>query len=212
MKNYGEELVYWYFRFNGFIPMANFVLHGDDVLTGSDCDLVAVRFPYVFEPVGGQENDWDIDVLRSLGHDGNRTLVTFVQVKTGQDGNQVAEIADYFRNHLAYLVERMGLWPRARTLEIVEEFNQTGVLPKDQYVLSKVVVLRTARRRRNEMPWVELPFRQVIHFIMNRLVKYAPDKFADRMQFPDPIIQLLVDQAHTKAHRWPPEEPEAAER
>ena len=35
MRNYGEELVYWYFRMNGFIPMADFVLHGDNALKRS---------------------------------------------------------------------------------------------------------------------------------------------------------------------------------
>jgi hypothetical protein len=204
MKNYGEELVYWYFRLNGFIPMTNFVLHGDDVLKGSDCDLVAVRFPHVYEKVGGQDNDWDARLLEALGHDGEKTLITFVQVKTGQgDGDQVAEIAKYFAGHLDYLVKRVGFWPVERAAEIADAFNRNAVLPQGQYVLSKMVVLRTPRRRHNHPAWIDWPFGRAIHFIMNRMLKYAPDKFEDRMHFPDSIIQFLVDQAHTQAHRWP---------
>ncbi len=62
--NYGETLVYWYLRFNGFFLIQNFVLHpladseGSDK-QAADSDLLAVRFPYVYEETGGQPDDWD---------------------------------------------------------------------------------------------------------------------------------------------------------
>ncbi len=206
MKNYGEELVYWYFRLNGFIPMTNFVLHGDDVLKGSDCDLIAVRYPHVYERIGGQDNDWDEGLLEAIGHDGQKTLITFVQGKTGQaDGDQVEEIAKYFTNHLDYLVKRMGLWPVEEASGIAGEFDRVDVLPMEKHALSKMVVLRTPRSRQRRPPWIDWPFQRVIHFIHDRMQKYAPDKFEDRMHFPDSIIQFIVDQAHTEAHRWPPQ-------
>ena len=66
-------------RFNGFFPLKNFVLHSsrrgerltqnESYIPGADCDLIAVRFPHVYEEVGGQpgreeesegrEGDWD---------------------------------------------------------------------------------------------------------------------------------------------------------
>lgn len=204
MRNYGEELVYWYFRLNGFIPMADFVLHGDDALQSSDCDLLAVRFPHVFETVGGQENDWDDEFLNALGHDGKKTLAVFVQVKAGEDdGNRVERISRYFSSHLEYLINRLGFWPPDRAKDVADRFDRVSVLEEDQYSLSNVTVLRDIRSRRRTPQWIEVPISQAIHFIMNRMTKYAPDKFNDRMFFPDSVIQLLADQAHTPRHRWP---------
>jgi hypothetical protein len=62
--NYGETLAYWYLRLNGFFPLRNFVLHplngseANDRYT-ADSDLLAIRFPYVYEEIGGQPEDWD---------------------------------------------------------------------------------------------------------------------------------------------------------
>lgn len=203
MRNYGEELVYWYFRLNGFIPMADFVLHGDDALHSSDCDLIAVRFPHVYEAVGGQDNDWDDELLRALGHDGQKILAVFVQVKAGDDdGRRPAEIRDYFSRHLRYLVKRLGFWPPEEADRVADEFDQRAVLPTDHVSLSKVAILRDRQNRRREPQWLELPLEHIIHFIMERMTKYAPDKFTDRMFFPDSVIQLLADQANTPRHRW----------
>src|SRR5262245_60877427 len=81
--NFAEELVYWYLRLNGFIPLTNFVLHRDEVHRTSDADVVAVRFPHVFEEIGGQPHDWDEQFERwgiNLARD---TIGLVVEVKTG---------------------------------------------------------------------------------------------------------------------------------
>lgn len=58
--NYGEELAYWYLRLNGFFPIARFVVHrSKHAANSSDIDLLAVRLPNVYEPVGGLPDDWD---------------------------------------------------------------------------------------------------------------------------------------------------------
>lgn len=64
--NYGEELAYWYFRLNGFFPLLNYVIHRcHDVDYSSDCDLLALRCPNVFEEKGGQEQDWCQELFRT---------------------------------------------------------------------------------------------------------------------------------------------------
>lgn len=41
--NYGEELAYWYLRFNGFFPISNFVVHrSSGIKRTSDVDVLAV--------------------------------------------------------------------------------------------------------------------------------------------------------------------------
>jgi hypothetical protein len=71
--NYGETLAYWYLWLNGFFPLKNFVLHSshrtkdaypsarfnnidpeNNYMQAVDSDLIAIRFPFVYEEVGGQ--------------------------------------------------------------------------------------------------------------------------------------------------------------
>jgi hypothetical protein len=80
--NYGEELGYWYLRLNGFFPLSNVVLHGGETLRyTSDCDLLAVRPPHVYEVVGGQMEDWDPKLYELF--EGGWTLGVVCEVKTG---------------------------------------------------------------------------------------------------------------------------------
>src|SRR5258706_8881760 len=88
MMNYGETLAYWYLRLNGFIPMRNFVLHplrGAENKQAADSDLLAVRFPHVYEEIGGQPNDWD-DRLKDWGFLLEKELIgLIVEVKTSKN-------------------------------------------------------------------------------------------------------------------------------
>jgi hypothetical protein len=67
--NYGETLTYWYLRLNGFIPMRNFVLHRANIegQAAADTDLLAVRFPHVYEEIGGNPLIGTIVVLEHGG-------------------------------------------------------------------------------------------------------------------------------------------------
>ena len=80
--NYGEKLGYWYLRLNGCFPLVDFVMHSGSALKySSDCDLLAVRPPFVFEEIGGQPADWD-PYLSPLFTDGC-TLGIICEAKTG---------------------------------------------------------------------------------------------------------------------------------
>jgi hypothetical protein len=192
MKNYGEEIAYWYFRFNGFIPMSNFVLHRRGRVHSSDCDLIAIRFPNPWEEIGGQEHDYDGPLLKALGCDDKRTIVTFVQAKAG--GYVIRDVEEYFSRHLEYLVERVGLLPRADVAKFVSEFDPLPRHETQTCVFSKVALLRPDGRPQ-EVPWITCDFDHAIGFIQGRLQHYA-EKRRDRMFFPDSLIQFLADQAH----------------
>src|SRR5208283_1256962 len=80
--NYGEEIAYWYLRLNGFFPITNFVIHRSERIPHtSDCDVLAVRMPDVYEEIGGKPEDWDQDFAMELGFD--RVLGVICEVKTG---------------------------------------------------------------------------------------------------------------------------------
>lgn len=205
MKNYGEELAYWYFRLNGFIPMSDFVLHrvereGDEAIPSSDCDLLAIRFPHVFEDVGGQPDDWDGEFLTELGFTGSEVLAAFVQVKTGRC--QDREIRTYFDTHLDKMVLRMGRWTAPKARQIAVQLRTVPALRKFNYVLSKVAVVhRTPRRREGAILWKEFELERIVQFLHRRMLKYANAKHGDRMYFPSPLIQFVIAQARERSLR-----------
>jgi hypothetical protein len=74
--NFAEQLVYWYLRLNGFFPITNFVLHHGAEHRTSDADLVAVRFPYVSEDIGGAPTDWELWERVRIARTSSRALAS----------------------------------------------------------------------------------------------------------------------------------------
>ncbi|SHF32168.1 hypothetical protein SAMN02745195_02362 [Thermoanaerobacter uzonensis DSM 18761] len=93
MNNFAEELTYWYFRLNGFFLLQNYVLHniGEERQRGTaDADLLAIRFPYVYEEIGGHSNDWDSEKFSEWGFNIEKNnLALIVEVKSGKMWREV---------------------------------------------------------------------------------------------------------------------------
>jgi hypothetical protein len=73
-----EQLGYWYFRLNGFLTTANFVVHprhGD--AQGTDIDVLGVRFPYRQELVVDPLED--AEVFRA-----DTPQIVLAEIKTGR--------------------------------------------------------------------------------------------------------------------------------
>lgn len=109
--NYGEKIAYWYLRFNGFFPITNFVIHrSSEVEHTSDCDLLAIRPPYVYEEIGGPD-DWDKYLTKQLECD--KIIGVICQVKTGR-----YELEEIFQpEYTKGAILRLGLVPMEKTLE-----------------------------------------------------------------------------------------------
>lgn len=81
MMNFAEELAYWYLRLNGFFLLQNFILHhlGEGPQRGTaDSDLLAIRFPYVYEQIGGREQDWDRERFTAWGLEMDKFNLAFI--------------------------------------------------------------------------------------------------------------------------------------
>lgn len=194
MRNYGEVLAYWYLRLNGFFILQNFVFHrGDTGESTADCDLLAVRFPHVYEEVGGQESDWDHDLLTELGASSNRVICLIVEVKTGR--YSIADLDRAFSlERLTVAVQRVGAFPRVQAEEIAQELVKAGVVPRDPYCFAKLAIVGGASRPDSER-YVVRRLDQAVGFIRKRMKEYKDVKEADRMFFPDPLMQYFAAEA-----------------
>lgn len=186
--NYGEELGYWYLRLNGFFPVTNFVIHKTEGIEDrSDFDLIAVRPPHVFEEIGGNESDWD-DYLK-----GNIDFTKYVgilcEVKTGQFDTRTI-----FREHyLKTGVQRLGLFQSNEVDSVVHILKQQTGFPNDA-THKEICKLLISPIERPSGKYLTRSIMQVEDFILNRIEKYAKEKFASRMFFPSPMFQLLIAQ------------------
>lgn len=185
--NYGEELAYWYLRLNGFFPLPNFVVHkSSQVQYSSDCDLIAIRHPYVYEEIGGKADDWDDFLCNQL--DFNRTLGLICEVKTGRyDRKELFEI-----EKLRYAIGRLGLVPVERVDGITKQLkNSSTVEINDTLQISKLLVANIEKNADNHL---FLTLQDVRRFLRSRVRKYPIEKFSDRMFFGSILFQELIDQ------------------
>jgi hypothetical protein len=186
--NFGETLAYWYLRLNSFIPMRNFVLHRANIdgRSAADTDLLAVRFPHVYEEIGGRPNDWDNASFAAWGLNVNRKLAFIIEVKTGAVGR---EIRGGRPERLRAALLRFGMFDRGRVPEIARQLERANSVDANSWTIAKLLVTKQPSRRRY---WLNLTLTDADHFIANRIREYRTPKLADRLRFPDDLMQYLA--------------------
>lgn len=195
--NYGETLAYWYLRLNGFFPLRNFVMH-DDREDRSECDVLAVRHPDVYEEIGGKANDWDNPTFEELGLALDRTIALVVQVKTG--GQRTPGRA-FDPERLKRGLRRTGLWSRESVDELAGQLDATAKVDVgEHHVIGKLLI---ASNPAPDDRYLGLELRKVVTFIRKRFKDY-PEKEKDRLFFGDELIQFLADRSLEVQPEAPP--------
>jgi len=199
--NFAEQLAYWYLRLNGFIPLTNFVLHdnighgspNDDRHRTSDADLLAVRFPNVSEPIGGNPDDWDSVKFDEWGVDLGQTLGFIVEVKSGWWSS-----AELHARHWKVLcgIRRLGIFPETVAREVADQLSRQSLVRRNGYVIAKLLV---ATERFDNSPWLYLDLNHAVEFITQRMERYKERKGADRMFFDGDLIQFLAWRGRDKS-------------
>jgi hypothetical protein len=186
--NFGETLGYWYLRLNGFISMRNFVLHRrniDDRPT-ADTDLLAVRFPHVYEQVGGQPMDWDRERFRRWGIDLDRNVALIVEVKTGRVNPQILGGRD---ERLRAALRRLGIFEREHADELAAALSDRALVQINSWTIAKLLITNAPVENQR---WLGLTLEEADNFVVNRMITYKADKLADRLFFPDDLLQYLA--------------------
>jgi hypothetical protein len=182
--NYGEHLAYWYLRLNGFFPLTNFVIHKSaQVQHTSDCDVLAVRPPHVFEPIGGQQDDWDPALRAALNFDA--TLAVMCEVKTGDyDPKKV-----FRTEQVRYSLGRLGVVPENEVDRVCKQLSHSAVTECEGVSLAKIFFGQD--RLRNGTA-ISISIAEAEDFIRRRIAKYPKEKYVDRMMFGSDLLQYLI--------------------
>lgn len=189
--NYGEEYALWYLRLNGFFPISNFVIHKSGEIThSSDCDVLAIRTPNVFEEIGGQEGDWD-DWLRDR-FDFAKTIGIICEVKTGD-----YEKDKLFRKeNVHYCVGRLGFVSQQYIGEISDRLDEQAIIDLDShYQIGKLLVANNGAQT-ERYSYIDLG--SIIAFLERRIERYPEEKYRDRMFFSSILFQSVIDRVALK--------------
>lgn len=198
MANFGETLTYWYLRLNGFFPLTNFVLHrhGEDenrLRYRADADLLAVRFKHVYEPIGGQAEDWD-DWFQENGLQlADKVIGLIVEVKTGRfNANHIRN--SFSQARLTYGIQRLGFYDHTTsTIEHrVRSLQQLPIVTSNYYQIAKLIVTTETVEREDLPPCLHITLPHIEDFISDRMRKYAREKEGSRFFFPDDLIQYFA--------------------
>lgn len=187
--NYGEEIVYWYLRLNGFFPLTNFVIHrSSEVAYTSDCDLLAIRLPFVYEEIGGNPSDWDGSLAEII--DFNNPIGLICEVKTG-----AYDVKDIFRpEYVKYSIGRLGLTPKDNIAELSLKLNDVPLIEtKEGYRICKLLIANDQKEART---FLYKSLDEAEDFIENRVRKYPREKYAGRMFFSSALFQDMIHRIH----------------
>lgn len=194
--NYAETLAYWYFRLNGFFLIRNFVLHrggkGEDVRGTADTDLLGVRAPHVSEDINGKEvkcDSWLEELLKTF--DRPSTIGVVVEVKSGQADNDA--IGKSFNSErMKVALRRLGFVKRGDKSEdaAIAALQTASRYSGDGWTLVKVLVHASAPTTNAGCHFLTLE--SVERFIQDRFYEHKVRKCADRLFFPDELIQYLA--------------------
>lgn len=192
--NFSEKLAYWYLRLNGFFPLTNFVLH--QAVRGShtaDADVLGVRFKHVYEPIGGQPDDWD-DWFGECGIDLTaRTTGLIVEVKTGLNFGPNKIQNSFSHERLTYAIRRFGFYQEEEANEVSLQLVDRACVEKESFQVAKILVTEDDMDAHPDWPsCYQLTLGKIVEFIERRMERYSPRKSNDRFRFPDDLSQFFA--------------------
>ncbi|MBB6637616.1 hypothetical protein [Cohnella thailandensis] len=187
MKNFAEELAYWYLRFNGFFPLPNFVLHQRDLQShqSADADLLGIRQKYVLEEVGGTHQDSCL-----FKHFGNELYHIGVICEVKSAGMvRTRDILMAREDRLRYALKRIGFFSESKVEEHLNVLRTEKVTFGRFHAVGKV--LFTARPFQLE-DWICITLKQAEDFIVNRIRQFPVEKGGAKHFFDSELLQYLI--------------------
>jgi hypothetical protein len=156
-----------------------------EALQSADTDLLAIRFPDVYEEIGGKPVDWDHDRFAEWRLDLDRPIALIVEVKTGG----LAREARWWRlARIRAAIRRLGIVDGKVANQIAAGLEQTSQIEADAWIIAKLLVTNEPVAG----AWLNLTLDGADTFIANRIRRYKDEKDADRLRFPDDLMQYLA--------------------
>lgn len=197
MRNYAEELAYWYFRLNGFFILENYVLEkkNDEFGNTYETDIIAVRFPYVYEDVGGYKDDWHDKLKELIPNFDKNILGVICEVKSGEGNYHTRKL--FRKEKLEKCLSRLGFFEyKSEEFSVaLNELEKGSVYSNEMYTIVKILISLQNNNCKQDVKNISLF--EVDNFICSKIKKYE-EKYSDRGFFMSNLIQYLTWVKHNK--------------
>lgn len=139
MKNFAEELAYWYFRVNGFFVLDNFVLHSRDLDSSqnADIDLLAIRQKHTYETIGGIETDMDPELFQHFVRDKHIGIICEVKSSPNPTSRSIKLNNS---DRLTYAVRRIGFFEFENARRKASVLTSQRVVQGEYHQIGKVLI------------------------------------------------------------------------
>ncbi|ASS75202.1 hypothetical protein CIG75_09555 [Tumebacillus algifaecis] len=187
MRNFAEELAYWYFRLNGFFLIENYVLHrqGHEMPYNADIDLLGVRHKYSYEAVERRQFDPDPNLMRHFQP--NKHIGILCEVKSGNA--TPANINLSKKERLLSAVERIGFFSRDKSDAIASDLVHKKTSAGTYHQVGKILLTKDGIQRDD---FICLKLLDVEQFLIAHLQKNLREKAGGKLFFPAGLIQYLM--------------------
>jgi len=123
-----EALAYWFFRLNGFLTIVNFVVHVEKRgKTGTDVDILGVRFPYRAELFHRPMSDY-----KEFTKITARPFIAIAEVKRGQC-NLNGPWTDREKRNMDRVLRAIGAIPSEDTDDVADALYSEGFFKSPDY-------------------------------------------------------------------------------
>jgi len=168
-----ESLAYWYLRLNGFLTIANFVVHPDQGANQeTDVDVLGVRFPYRAENLVRPMRDDDIFIRKR-----DKSYLVIAEVKSSSCALNGPWTKPERQNMLRVL-RSVGAFPRPESELVAQALYTEGHYTSQLYYVSLMCfgseVNPDVKTRYPEVPQLVWP--EVLAFIHRRFSEYRKPK------------------------------------
>ena len=164
-----ESLTYWFFRLNGFLTIVNFVVHADQRgESGTDADILGVRFPYRAELFNHPMEDY-----HEFKKISSRPYIAIAEVKRGLcDLN--GPWTQPKRRNIHRVLRAIGIVPLEDIDNVAAALYSDGVYESNSVYISLVSVgERPNNGLREKYPLVpQILWKDILAFIHQRFRKY----------------------------------------
>lgn len=180
--NYLEELAYWYFRFNGYFLITDFVNHqNEEIARTHDTDILGIRFPFVFENIGGNALDFNQDIVSV-----DKVICIICEVKSGRyNANEIFANRHIIKQN----INRLGIYPLEKVDNIVEHLMSINHWEDRNTIIRKILVETNTSICEK---YYSINKMTIVSEILRRKENYR--KSQDRLFFNSNLIQFLFSE------------------
>ena len=189
MRNFGEELAYWYLRLNGFFLIDDFVLHSADLESSqsADADVIGIRNPFTVEMIGMHEDeDICLNLLRLEPAIKTKTVVVISEIKTSPQRQPILLERE---DRLKYIVKRTGLFESKVIDEVSNHLFENNFYSNEKITILKIIFSQF-NYENDRFHCLQLSY--IDQYIKEKFLKYLNSKDNTKHLFPSTLMQYLI--------------------